>query len=76
VEFVELVEGQAMRVGPATVTACPVVHASGAPPSALRVEYGGRIIAYSGDTEWTDSLIDAAQDADLFGARRTPSTSR
>jgi len=66
VEFVELVEGQAVRVGPATVTACPVVHASGAPPFALRVEYGGRIIAYSGDTEWTDSLIDAARGADLF----------
>jgi ribonuclease BN (tRNA processing enzyme) len=66
VEFVELVEGQAVRVGPATVTACPVVHASGAPPLALRVEYGGRIIAYSGDTEWTDSLIDAARGADLF----------
>ena len=66
VEFVELVEGQAMRVGPATVMACPVVHASGAPPLALRVEYGGRIIAYSGDTEWTDSLIDAARGADLF----------
>jgi ribonuclease BN (tRNA processing enzyme) len=65
-EFVELVEGQAVRVGPATVTACPVIHASGAPPFALRVEYGGRIIAYSGDTEWTDSLIDAARGADLF----------
>lgn len=66
VEFIELIEGQAMRVGPTTVTAYPVVHASGAPPSALRVEYGGRIIAYSGDTEWTDSLVDAARGADLF----------
>jgi len=66
VEFIELIEGQPMRVGPATVTAYPVVHASGAPPSTLRVEYGGRIISYSGDTEWTDTLIDAARGADLF----------
>ncbi len=66
VEFIELVEGQAMRVRPVTVTAFPVIHASGAPPAALRVEYGGRIIAYSGDTEWTETLVDVAQGADLF----------
>jgi ribonuclease BN (tRNA processing enzyme) len=66
VEFVELADREALRAGPATVTAFPVVHASGAPPHALRVEYGGRAIAYSGDTEWTESLIEAARDADLF----------
>lgn len=66
VEFVELADRQAARVGPAEVTAFPVVHASGAPPFALRVEYGGRIVAYSGDTEWTESLFDAARGADVF----------
>jgi len=66
VGFVELAERRAARVGPATVTAFPVVHASGAPPYALRVDYGGRIIAYSGDTEWAESLVEAARDADLF----------
>jgi ribonuclease BN (tRNA processing enzyme) len=30
------------------------------------VDYGGRIIAYSGDTEWAESLIEAARGADLF----------
>ena len=66
IKFVELVERQPLRVGPATVTAFPVVHASGAPPHALRVQYGGRTITYSGDTEWTESLLDAARDVDLF----------
>jgi ribonuclease BN (tRNA processing enzyme) len=66
VEFIELAERRAARVGSATVTAFPVVHASGAPPYALRVDYGGRIIAYSGDTEWAESLIEAARGADLF----------
>jgi ribonuclease BN (tRNA processing enzyme) len=66
VEFIELADRLAARVGPATVTAFPVVHASGAPPYALRVDYGGRIIAYSGDTEWAESLIEAARGADLF----------
>ena len=66
VEFVELAPRTPVRVGPAAVTAFPVVHPSGAPPHALRVEYGGRTIAYSGDTEWTESLLDAARDVDLF----------
>jgi len=66
VEFIELPERRTARVGSATVTAFPVVHASGTLPYALRVDYGGRIIAYSGDTEWAESLIEAARDADLF----------
>ena len=66
VEFIELAERCAARVGSATVTAFPVIHASGAPPYALRVDYGGRVIAYSGDTEWAESLIEAARGADLF----------
>jgi ribonuclease BN (tRNA processing enzyme) len=32
------------------------------------VEYGGKVIAYSGDTEWTESLVEAARGADLFVA--------
>ena len=37
-----------------------------APAYALRVECGGKVISYSGDTEWTDSLLSVARDADLF----------
>jgi ribonuclease BN (tRNA processing enzyme) len=66
IEFAELPGGTAMRIGAIAVTPYPVVHASGAAPYALRVECGGKAIAYSGDTEWTDALIDAARDADLF----------
>jgi ribonuclease BN (tRNA processing enzyme) len=66
VEFVELQERLPAQVGPATVTPFVVKHASGAPAYALRVEYGGKVISYSGDTEWTESLVDAACGADLF----------
>ena len=66
VEFIELAERRTARVGSVTVTAFPVIHTSGAPPYALRVDYGGRVIAYSGDTEWAESLIEAARGADLF----------
>lgn len=66
VEFVELQDRREARVGPASITAFPVIHASGAPAHALRVEYGGTIIAYSGDTEWAESLLEAARGANLF----------
>ncbi len=65
-EFVELGERAPSPVGPARVTAFGVEHQSGAPSYALRVEYGGKVIAYSGDTEWTESLVEAARGADLF----------
>ena len=64
--FVEMRPREASAIGPATVTPFPVVHESGAPSYALRVEYAGKRIAYSGDTEWTDALIDVACDTDLF----------
>ncbi len=64
--FVELTDREATEVGPVRVTGFGVVHASGAPPFALRVAAEGRVVAYSGDTEWTESLLDAARGADLF----------
>jgi ribonuclease BN (tRNA processing enzyme) len=66
VQFRELSERTPTTVGPLRVTAYEVVHACGAPPYALRVELDGRVIAYSGDTEWTDQLVAAAAGADLF----------
>ena len=49
------------------VTPYPVVHGeSGGPFLAYRIEAEGRVIAYSADTEWTETLIPAAHGADLF----------
>jgi ribonuclease BN (tRNA processing enzyme) len=64
--FVELADRVPVEVGPVQVTGFEVSHASGAPPFALRVGGEGKVVAYSGDTEWTESLIDAARGADLF----------
>lgn len=44
----------------------PVIHPSGDPSFALRVECDGRSIAYTGDTEWTEALIQSARGADLL----------
>ena len=64
--FIELADRVPIEVGPARVTGFAVVHASGATPFALRVAAEDRIVTYSGDTEWTESLVDAARGADLF----------
>jgi ribonuclease BN (tRNA processing enzyme) len=53
-------------LGPFSVSAFPVIRVSGAPPYALRTEVEGRVIVYSGDTEWTESLVEASANADLF----------
>lgn len=66
VEYCELPPRLHIAVGPAAVTAYPVEHASGGPAYGLRVQYGDRTIAYSGDTEWTDGLVDLARGADVF----------
>jgi ribonuclease BN (tRNA processing enzyme) len=53
--------------GAVKVPSYPVVHGeSGGPFLAYRIEAEGRVIAYSADTEWTETLIPAARDADLF----------
>jgi ribonuclease BN (tRNA processing enzyme) len=39
---------------------------SGGPFLSYRIEAEERIIAYTADTEWTETLIPLARDADLF----------
>jgi ribonuclease BN (tRNA processing enzyme) len=64
---VSLKPGETCAFGAVSVTPYPVVHGlSGGPFLAYRVEAEGRVIAYSADTEWTETLIPAARDADLF----------
>lgn len=49
-----------------TVTPYLMKHYSGAPSYALRIETEGKVLTYSGDTEWVDELVPAARGADLF----------
>jgi len=64
---VALDPGQTRQFGAVTVTPYPVVHGeSGGPFLGFRVEAEGRVIAYSADTEWTETLIPLGRDADLF----------
>lgn len=62
----EMQPGERWSHGDLAVTPLEVTHKSGAPALALRVECDGKTVAYSGDTQWTESLVAAARDADLF----------
>jgi ribonuclease BN (tRNA processing enzyme) len=66
IEWVELAPGYPVDVIGFEVTAAEVVHASGAPALAVRVTAAGAVVAYSGDTEWTDALVDVSAGADVF----------
>jgi ribonuclease BN (tRNA processing enzyme) len=48
------------------VTGFPAAHFSGAPSYSLRVAVAGKVFVYSGDSQWTDTLVEASADADLF----------
>ena len=64
---VALEPGEKFSFGAVDVTPFSVVHGeSGGPFLAYRVEAEGRVIAYSADTEWTETLIPLGRDADLF----------
>lgn len=55
-----------MDEGGVRVTPFVVSHPSGATSYALRFEVDGKVLAFSGDTEWVETLIPAAQGADLM----------
>jgi ribonuclease BN (tRNA processing enzyme) len=64
--FLEFADRTPRDVSGVRVTPFEVVHPSGAPPYALRFEVEGKVVTFSGDTEWVDSLIPASAGADLF----------
>lgn len=49
-----------------TVTPYPAARTGGTNPTSLRIEAAGKVIAYSGDSDWTKHMPSVAQDADLF----------
>jgi len=63
----ELEIGKRSEVGGLRVTPFHVVHDDRAGPClGFRFEAEGKVIAFSGDTEWTDTLIEIGHEADIF----------
>lgn len=65
-KFLEHVAEVPLDVGGVTVTPFEVLHPSGAVPYALRFACDGKVLSFSGDTKWVESLLPAAEGADLF----------
>jgi ribonuclease BN (tRNA processing enzyme) len=65
--IVALKPEETRHFGRVEVTPYAVVHGeSGGPFLGYRIEAEGRVIAYTADTEWTDTLVPLARDADLL----------
>jgi ribonuclease BN (tRNA processing enzyme) len=65
--LVELAPDTGWRFNSIEIRPAPVRH--GEPATSCygyRIALDGKVLAYSGDTEWTDSLIALGRDADLF----------
>ena len=65
-EVIEILPDGTSELMGLTITTAQVVHFSGAPSTAVRVSDGRSVLAYSGDTEWTDALLPLADGADLL----------
>jgi ribonuclease BN (tRNA processing enzyme) len=64
--LVEIEAGATHRAGPVDVTPFIAAHNAGAPAFTLRIACNGKTLTYSGDTGWCDSLVRAADGADLL----------
>ncbi len=64
--FHEMHAGRAVRVGGVEVEAFEADHPSGAPSHGLRFAYGGKLLAFTGDSQWNESLVAGGRGADLY----------
>src|SRR5437867_11683342 len=65
-EIHELTPERSVVINGVTATAYAVAHLCGAPPFAYRFACDGKLLAYTGDTEWTESLLAVGRGADLL----------
>jgi ribonuclease BN (tRNA processing enzyme) len=66
VEVTELAPGATVQAAGVAAAAWAADHPSGAPALCLRLAMAGKVIGYTGDTGWTDSLTQMAAGADLL----------
>ncbi len=55
-----------IRLGPLQVESFPVIHVPESLPHAVRITADNKVLAFSGDTGWSDHLLDVSRSADLF----------
>lgn len=65
-QFFEYKQGTPLSLGDKIIHAWEVEHSPPSIPHAIRLEWDGKSVAFSGDTSWTDNLIPLSKDTDLF----------
>jgi ribonuclease BN (tRNA processing enzyme) len=66
ITYLDLPVFRASDVGPVRVTTFPAIHTQATNPTSMRVEVADKVIAYTGDSEWTEHMPALADGADLF----------
>lgn len=66
IDFLEYESGKLLLANKVNITAFDMIHSEKALPHGVRIEIEDKIIAYSGDTSWTDALLPLSAGADLF----------
>lgn len=66
VDFLEYEPRQKVEIEELEIEAFPVIHSEESQPHGLRITRNDKVFAYSGDTEWTDRLMEISRNADLF----------
>lgn len=66
IEFLEYNVNEILDLGTWRIQAFDVIHSERALPHGLRIAIAGKVIAYSGDTSWTDALFALSEQADVF----------
>ncbi len=64
--FIEMEAFRTYPFGSVGVTLFPAVHSYATRPHSIRVDFGLKALAYSGDTRWNTHLIDACESTDLL----------
>jgi len=64
--WLEMQPGRPHEILDLIVTPQAARHTAETNPTAVRVEVGGKVVAYTGDTEWTDDVAKVAAGADLL----------
>lgn len=58
--------GEIIKIGHLSVEGIPVKHAPLSIPHGVRITWRGKVLAYTGDTEWTDAIVQLAKDAEVL----------
>lgn len=65
-DYQEMAVGVVNDVAGIAVTPFVAAHTPQTFPTMLRLEHAGKVVTYTGDTEWTDEILQASDGADLL----------